>query len=702
MAPATLRFYPPQRLPPQLNARLASPTVACRDFLPRSRRQFICSSDPHPPQRPANEDAKLRAEVAPSVLRALQSQDATSSSIPSGESLIERNLRKRASTEQAPSSSSPSMEEMSSASDLGDGKFSSDSLLSEKQGSPASRMSSTSSDMSPFPAFGGGEGISGCAMVSSFPITAAFWQETPPGFDLGDFRSLDFYAWFFRVSLLLCANTDFDYLQGLSVPSLLWLVLPSDVFTSFFPKTSEDLYLQSNKGDPGELGKVIDNQDAISLAIEFFSTIWSSKAWTERAKSGKASEFVLALAYSAYVFILSGAAGEASSMAKKLEEYSRRLNQSLTQLHGLPLDPITIWEKALKGTSFALDGSAFVYDHALIFPCKLKPTERRAQFGPMLEEVQNCLNKEFKDSGLLVFLHRSSDNEEEFFILIAPWYWALTVDSKQIAPFPAVLCILSCVATSQFSGAGFDFGFCWEQYVVPLGWAGIVASLYFVNDMRFPTLCPFPSLGSTGKFSSDYGLVSSRSSLISAVLKSSCAPLAVSLLLLVCGFTFWGPSHYNMATVVDFRGYVLVSPDLFSYSAVLTELLQNASVATIQGEDGGAKLAASPFVLAGLLGLNFTAFTLVPGMRTDGGHLVRSLLKSRTLANQLNFVLMMLLTLILCGKNPFLGLGWLAVSYFTEAVCFVKDDVSDTDFVPSLAGAVLVAASLACFVPPMP
>lgn len=664
-----------------------------------SRRNFVCCANPHQQQQ-NNKEAQLRAEISPSVLRALQPQDSSSSSNPPGESLIERNLRKRAKQ-------SCSSEQSSSALVLGDGVCKDLSSPLEEQAPPAplpSQQASTSpsAEQGFLPGYGESKDSSRYAISNPCPISVAFWQEKPPGFSMESFHDLDFYASYFRISLLLhiALAEDPEYMESFSVSSLLWLLLPSNELpNSLFPDNGEEnLLLEWRKDVAENLGKITDNR-AILGATEIFSTFWSPSSWTNRVTSGKAMELVLVLAYSAYVYILSGAADGAPNLKKKLEECSASLNQAVTQLHGSILDPVGVWEKALKGTSFALDGNAYVYDHALIFPCKAPSSEGRLEFGSMLEEVQQCLDKEFQGLDLVALLHRSSDNQAEFFILIAPWYWILTLESQQFAPVPGLLAMLSCLATTQFASAGLEFGFAWEQYGVPLGWAGIIASMFFINNREFPVLFPFPSLGAIGKFSSNLGNLPSRKSVISAILKASCAPLAVSLLLLACGFTFWGPSQFTAASVIDFQGYILIPSDLFAYSGLLTKLLQSVSVAMIQAEDGGSKLAASPFALAGLLGLNFTAFGLFPGPHADGSYLLRSLLKSKKLANEVIFVCTVMLTLSLCARNPFLGFGWLALSFTSETDSFVKDDVSDPDLLTSLAGSVLVAGALACFIP---
>lgn len=660
-----------------------------------SRRKFVCCANPHQ-QGQRNEEAQLRAEISPSVLRSLQPQDSSSSPNPPGDSLIERNLRKRATEQQASSS-----EQSPSTLVLGDGLCKVLSSPPEEQCSPdlLSSQQASTAEQGVLPDYGESKDSS---RYVPCPISAAFWQETPPGFSMESFHDLDYYASYFRISLLLhiALAEDPEYMENFSVSSLLWLLLPSNGFpNSLFPENGENFLLEWRKDVAENLGKITDNNEMLLGAIEIFSGFWSSKSWTKRVASGKAMELVLVLAYSAYVNILSGAPEGAPNLKKKLEECSASLNQAVTQLHGSILDPVGIWEKALKSTSFALDGNAYVYDHALIFPCKVPSSDGRLEFGSMLEEVQQCLDKEFQGLDLVAFLHRSSDNQKQFFILIAPWYWIVTLDSRQFAPIPGLLAILSCLATTRFASAGLEFGFAWEQYGAPLGWAGIITSMFFVNNRQFPVLFPFPSLGSIGKFSSNLGNLPSRKSLISAIVKASCAPLAVSLLLLACGLTFWGPSQYTAASVIDFQGYVLIPSDLFAYSGLLTKLLQSVSVAMIQAEDGGSKLAASPFALAGLLGLNFTAFSLFPGLHADGSYLLQSLLRSKKLANEMVFVCTVMLTLSLCARNPFLGLGWLALSFMSETDSFVKDDVSDPDLLTSLAGYVLVAGALACFIP---
>eukprot|EP00250_Pteridium_aquilinum_P013893 c21638_g1_i1 orf=105-2243(+) len=704
-AHTAVRLYPSQLLKLQQKARFSPPIAITKESLQGSKRKLICSANPHHhQQQQTNEEAQLRADISPSVLRALQPQDPNSSPTPSGESLIERNLRKRAMAQGGASSSSPSTEQSSSVHVSGGAECSDHVSVPEEQGSAAlltSPKASTSipAEQGSLLGYGESESSPRDAMSNTCPITAAFWQETPPGFSMENFHNLDFYVSYFRLSLLLHITLA-EESEDFPVSSLFWLLLPSNELPmSLFPEEGENLLLEWQKDVAENLGKITNNKAVLSGATEIFSTLWNPKPWADRVTSGKAMDLVIVLAYSSYVYILSGAAKGATSMKSRLEECSASLNHALTQLHGSVLDPVGIWERALKGTSFALDGRAYVYDHALIFPCRFSSSGARSELGCALEEVQQCLDKEFQGLDLVALLHRSSDDQEQYFVLIAPWYWVLTGQSQQFAPIPGILAILSCLATTQFPGAGLDFGFSWEQYVVPLGWAGIIASIFLINNRQIPTVCPFPGLGAIGKFMSDLGNLPSRKSLVRAILKASSAPLAVSLLLLACGLTFWGPSQYYVASVIDFSGYVLVPPELFSYSGILTKLLQSASVATIQGEDGGSKLAASPFVLGGLLGLNFTAFNLFPGVGTDGSYLLRSLLRSKKLANEVTFVCTVILTLSLCAQNPYLGLGWLAVSLMSETHCFVKDDVSDPDLLTSLAGSVLVAGALACFIP---
>ncbi|KAH7421978.1 hypothetical protein KP509_13G084400 [Ceratopteris richardii] len=516
------------------------------------------------------------------------------------------------------------------------------------------------------------------------------------------YHNIDYYALYFRIGLLgmFLVQEGPEVLGGLETFFLLWLLVTMDAVPDDVTKAFLDQSTKLSDGDVNNFFEVIDTKDVISIVSEFFSYFWSSEAWTKRVETEKASQFVAAQVCSAYVCILSKFSDRFPRAEKKLEQYSLLLNESLTGLHGQLSDPLQIWDKALKDTPFTLAGTVYVKDYALIFPCKMKPMERRRDLGYVLEQVQNNLDKEFADSDLVALLERSLDSQEEFFVLIAPWYWVLTLDSKQFAPISRLLFILSCLATFNFTEAGVGFGFSWEPYVVPFGWAGILASLYFATGRRIPSVFPFPTIGAVGKkLSFDYGVVASRSSLISSIVQRACVLLFSSLLLFLVGFIFWGPSSYELTNVVDFKGYVLVPPDMFSYSSALTSLLQRASVATIQGEDGASKLAASPFAVAGLLGFNLMALTLVPGVHNDGGYLLNSLFRSKRLANQVKYACSVLVAISLCAKNPFLGLGWIAASSSFDVGCFVKDDVSDTDFIPTVSAALLLAAAIGCLIP---
>ena len=149
----------------------------------------------------------------------------------------------------------------------------------------------------------------------------------------------------------------------------------------------------------------------------------------------------------------------------------------------------------------------------------------------------------------------------------------------------------------------------------------------------------------------------------------------------------------------DLHGYVLVPPDLFSHSSVFSKLLQASSVAAVKSEDENLNLAISPFIVAGLLGLNFSAFSLFPGPHTDGAEILRNLLGNSKLADDIVFILSVLLTVSLFSHNPLLGLSWAAFSSLSGSATFVIDDVSEPNFLTRAIGFALVMGAVACFIP---
>lgn len=658
----------------------------------KRRTRLACALQPNPQQQPDEDDTTihLRPEIAPSVLQSLQPENPSPSPNPSsnaGESLIEKNLRKRAMKRRA--SSSLSTEQ--------------DSSYPPAAAPSPDRVSSDGGGKIPL-------NNGRYAISETCPITTVFWEEIPPDISLENFHNLDFLAKFYRLAFLvhLTLDTDLAVSTDLSFSSFSWFFISSDMYQSMlwawnsvFEKDNQpkEFLLEWRRTVAKDLGKFTNDQSVIAEVAKIFLSFWDPQYWADRVASGKVMSLVQVLALSAEVDILSGAADDTTGMKKRLEESSAALKTSLLQLHGGIIDPTDIWEKALKGTSFVSDGGrVFMYDHALIFPCKLS-SGHKAGLGSILEKVQQCLESDERYSDLVAILCRSSQQQEQLYLVIAPWYWVLPMDFIQFPPLSGFLLMVSCVATAQFAAAGVQYGFLWEPYEVPLGWSAILASVYLTSNMKLPLVFPFPNLGVIGKSPLTFGNMPSRKSLLNVLLKAACAPLAVSLLLLAFGLTFWAPLQFNSGSVIDFRGYVLVPPDLFSYSGILTKLLHSVSVATVEGEDESLKLVASPFVLAGLLGLNFAAFSLFPGWQSDGTYLLRSLLGNTKLVNNISFAFTAMLTVSLFTHNPFLGLTWLIFSFLSVSEILVKDDVSEPDHFTRLAGFMLLVGAVACFIP---
>lgn len=414
-----------------------------------------------------------------------------------------------------------------------------------------------------------------------------------------------------------------------------------------------------------------------------------------------------------------GEGGELASVEKRLGESSAALGGAMQELQKETMDPQAVWEKALKGSSIASDGRVFVFEEALIFPVIRDSSVDGAgnasgELASAFSQVEQRVEESYP-SKVVLFL-RSKTHRELFYVVIAPWYWFLYTNLDNVSVLNYFLLAASFFATSQFAAAdpGLNSSWiAWESAFVPLAWSavlasGIIAAKFMAtkhrasSSLRSPFVFAFPHLGAVGRFGSFAGIIPSRRILLDILLSGSCASLLVSALLLAFGLAFWGSSHFNSSSTADFRGYLLVPPDLFSYSQVFTKLLNSASVALLKGEeDGRIALATSPFALAGLLGLNFMAFSLFPAAaKSDGTLLLRALLGDATLAGNLSVALSVLLSIALFSKTPTLGICWLAYSFFLSSEhSHIKDEVSEPGFFKRIAGFVLVAAAVVCFVP---
>ncbi|KAJ7556358.1 hypothetical protein O6H91_05G079600 [Diphasiastrum complanatum] len=337
-----------------------------------------------------------------------------------------------------------------------------------------------------------------------------------------------------------------------------------------------------------------------------------------------------------------------------------------------------------------------------------------------LQQIQNRLEQNYKGLSALLLqaepikgLSSAKPVDGKVWCLIAQnrsiWSFA------NAEPYNLLLggiCLAGAVVGSlQFDLAdpGLEHYLQWEKALVPLGLVGVVAGGAFArkvtaiaynvpNLVSFPLLLPVLHQGAIANLVLLKGCLPSRSCLLDLSVIGSCGPLAISSLFALLGA--WPSLIWNqsLTTVADFRGCLFVPSDLFSYSFVLTWMLEKLSIATFL-ESGKLQYVLNPLSLVSLLGFNLTFAGLIPGTALDGGRILTAVF-GRTVQRTVAPVLYLLTVLSFCLKSPLLGLLWVAIMPLTMAEdLFQRDEVSEPNYFRKAIGLILVSAGLLSFVP---
>eukprot|EP00897_Mesotaenium_endlicherianum_P010026 jgi/Mesen1/9051/ME000057S08469 len=265
----------------------------------------------------------------------------------------------------------------------------------------------------------------------------------------------------------------------------------------------------------------------------------------------------------------------------------------------------------------------------------------------------------------------------------------------------------------------------WQLSIAPLGLLAVMGTYVAAQVLAasrhgaakaldYPILLPAPLVGSLGLVVGLKGHLPTRRALLDLAVSGPLAAAAASCTLLLCGsgplLLDWlsgsgsGSSGGVTSGGVSLEDLVMVPASLFSYSGVFSDLASHLAAAVFVGEGEGsaAELAMLPTALAGLLGLHLTALSLLPIGILNGGRIVTGVF-GRKAQHWTSVAAVGAVGLSMALHDTWQGALWLGymLAFAKKDDWFQWDEVSEPGPLRTLLGLALVSGAVVCCLPPL-